>query len=63
MNDAWQDVFTHTAFTDYQHTKVNGRHLEGDVQCVIQSLAVTYDVVTLFNVLKFGCLHFMQGCD
>ena len=57
MDDAWQNVLTHTALTDDQHTKVNGRHLEGDVQRVVQSLAVAYDVVTLFDVLKFGSLH------
>ena len=57
VNDAWQNVLTHTALTDDQHTKVNGRHLEGDVQRVVQRLAVAYDAVTLLNVLKFGSLH------
>ena len=57
VDNPGQDVFTHTAFTNYQHTQVNGRHLESDVQCVVQCLAVTYDIVTLFDVLKFGCLH------
>ena len=57
MDDARQDVLTHTALSEYQHTKVDGRHLEGNVQRVIQCLAVAYDVVTLLNILKFGCLH------
>ena len=57
MNDAWQAVLTYAALTNNQYTKVNGRHLKGDVQCVVQSLAVAYDVITLLDVLKFGSLH------
>ena len=57
MDDSGQDVLTHTALANNQHTQIDGRDLKGHVQRVIQSLAITYDIVTLFDVLKFSCLH------
>ena len=51
MDDAGQDVLTHTTFSDDEHTKVYRRHLECDVECVVQCFAVAYDVVTLFDAL------------
>ena len=51
MNDAWQDVLTHTALADNQYAKVYRRHLEGDIERIVKRLAVAHDVVTLFDAL------------
>ena len=58
MDDAWQDVLTHTAFSDYEHTQIYRRHFQCNVDSVVQCFAVSYDIVTQFDVLQFGCLHF-----
>ena len=57
MDYAWNDFLTHTALSDDEHTEVGGRHLECDVEHVVQCIAVAYDIVPLFDGLKFRCLH------
>ena len=52
MDDAGDDLLAHSTLSYYQHTQIRGRHLESDVERVIQRSAVTYDLVSLFYVLK-----------
>ena len=58
VDDPWNDFLTDAAFTDDEHTEISRRHLECNVECMVQCFAVSYDIVPLFNALKFGCLHF-----
>ena len=53
MNHARDDFLSHTALTDDEHAEIGWRYLEGNVKHMVQSLAVTYDVVPLFDGLKF----------
>ena len=32
MYYAWDNLLSHTAFSDYKHRQIGGRHLQGDVQ-------------------------------
>ena len=52
VDDAGDDLLTHSTLTYYQHTQIRGRHLESDVERVIQGGAIAYNLVPLFYVLK-----------
>jgi hypothetical protein len=58
VNQVWDNLLTHTAFTDNEHRKVCWRNLESYVESMVQRLAVAYDIVPLFDGLKFRSLHF-----
>ena len=51
--DELQRGFTlaYAALADNQYTKIRRRHLQGDVEGTVQCLAVSYDIVTLFDAL------------
>ena len=58
VNHTRNDLLTHTAFADDEHGEIRRRHLQGNVEGMVQWLAVSYDIVPLFDALKFRCLHF-----
>jgi hypothetical protein len=58
MNHTGNDLLTHTALTDDEHGEIRRRHLQGNVEGMVQWLAVSYDIVPLFDALKFRSLHF-----
>ena len=58
MNDAGDNLLTHSTLTYDKHAEVCWRHLEGDVKHVVQSLAIPHDVIPLFNALQIHCYVF-----
>ena len=51
VNDAGDDLLAHAALADDEHAQVGRRHLEGDVEHMVQRIAVAHDVVPLFDAL------------
>ena len=51
MDDTRYNLLTNTTLTNDEHAQVGGRYLKGDVQNMVQSLAVAHDVVSLFDAL------------
>ena len=47
------DLLTHSTLAHNEHTEIGGRNLKGYVEHVVQSIAIAYDIVPLFYVLKF----------
>ena len=56
VNDAWYDFLAHAAFSYDEHAHVSGRHLQGYVEHMVQSIAVAHDVILLFDALQL--IHF-----
>jgi hypothetical protein len=52
------NLFAHTALAHYEHAEVSRCHLQGDIECAVQSIAVTHDIIPLFYALKFRRIHF-----
>ena len=57
VDDTWNDFFSHTAFAYDEYAEVGRRYLQGNVDDMIESIAVAHDVVSLLDVLQFGTLH------
>ena len=57
MDNLGNNVLAYAAFSKNQHSQIYRRHLQGDVECIVQCLAVSYDVIALFDVLEFRILH------
>ena len=53
VNHTRNDFLTHTAFSHNQHGEISRCHLKGDIERMVQCIAVTYDIVPLFDTLKF----------
>jgi len=51
VNDAWNNLLSNTTFADDEYGQVSRRYLQGNVQRMIQSLAVAYDAVSLLDSL------------
>jgi hypothetical protein len=51
VNDAWNNFLSNTTFADDEYGQVSRRYLQGNVQRMIQSLAVAYDAVSLLDSL------------
>ena len=57
MNQPGNNLFSHSALANNQYREVGGRHLQGNIQSPVQSIAISYDVVPLFDFLKFRSIH------
>ena len=57
MDDTGDNLLACTAFADDQHGQIRGRHLQGDIQGVVQSVAVADNIISLFGSLQFCCIH------
>ena len=53
VNHSRNDFLTHSTLTNDEHTEICRCHLESDIEHMVQSFAVTYDIVPLFDGLKF----------
>ena len=51
VDDTRDNLLTHTALTDDEHTEVGRRNLKGHVECMVQLIAVAHDVVPLLYPL------------
>ena len=51
VNHSRNDFLTYTTLANDEHTQIGRRHLQGDVQHVVQGIAVAYDVIPLFDSL------------
>ena len=60
MDDPWKDFLTHTALTDNEYAEVGWCDLQGYVESVVESFAVSYNIVTLLYALKFRCVHILM---
>ena len=58
VDNTWQYLLTYSTLADYKHRQVSRRHLQGNVYCTIQGLAVSHDVVSLLDSLQFRTIHF-----
>ena len=57
VDNTWYNLLAHTAFADNQYRQIRRCHLQGDIQSMVQSIAVAYDVISLFGSLQFCCIH------
>ena len=57
VNDLRNDFLSHAAFSDDEHRKISRCHLQGDIESSVQFVAVAYDIVPQFDLLKFRCIH------
>ena len=53
MDEMGKNILTNTTINYDEHTQIGGRNLKGYVEHVVQCIAITYDIVPLFDVLKF----------
>ena len=53
VDDTGNNLLTHSTLAYDEHTQIGGRNLKGYVEHVVQCIAITYDIVPLFDVLKF----------
>ena len=51
VNHSWNDFLSHTTLANDEHAQIGRRHLQGDVQHMIQGIAVAYDVIPLLDSL------------
>ena len=51
VDDARDDFLADTTLADDEHAEVSRRHLQGDVEHVVQRIAVAHDVVPLLDAL------------
>ena len=58
VDDAGDNLLTHAALACDKHAELGGGHLQGDVEHVVQRLAVAYDSIPLFNGLQ---IHFYRS--
>ena len=53
VNHSGNNLLTYSALSDNEHTEVGWRHLQSDVERMVQCIAVAHDIVPLFDSLKF----------
>ena len=57
VNQAGDYFLTHAALAYDEHAEVGGCHLKGDIQRMVQRVAVSHDVVALLYPLQFVRVH------
>lgn len=51
MDYPGENFLAHTTFTHDENAKVGRRHLQSDVKRMIQSIAISYDTISLLYIL------------
>ena len=57
VDDAGKHFLAHTVFAHDEHGQIDGGYLERDFQGAVQCLAVSYNVIPLFDALDGGLFH------